>query len=330
MNFKKIGLCILLFLIVGELLVRVDQKVGFLEGNRVVKVATALTITPEYEMLKSDSLDLSDSTFRVMVLGDSYIHGSGIEFKDNFSQQLKLLLQNHNSNFSKIYVLDLSKPSSNTFDNNQAYAQFVDKFKPNVVVLGYNNNDTEGYLNKEKKEINIDSFANVKLVDENESATKKFFNVIYTSESVHYLMTNFNTLLKSYGIVLANSEFSQKLKAYTEDQQSWKQSKVILNEFIGDVKKRDIQFVVLKFPEINLIDYPNLFTESDKVVKNFFTQYQSLIYVDGGEILKDKSSKDYMLSKYDGHMNEKAHHKLAESVFTEIKKNNDAKGWFKK
>src|SRR5438045_2449469 len=136
MKFKKIGLCILLFMIIGEVMVRFDEKFNLLEDSKVVKVPTDLNITPEYTLLKKNGIDTAGNNLRIMVLGDSYIHGAGIEFKDNFTQQLKGMLKNSNSKFDSIYVLDLSKPSSNSFDNEQAYAQFEKQYKPNIVILG--------------------------------------------------------------------------------------------------------------------------------------------------------------------------------------------------
>ena len=83
-----------------------------------------------------------------MVLGDSYIHGGGIEFENNFSQQLKKMFSNETLGFDKVWVLDVSKSSANNLDNNMIYFQFVEKFKPDIVILGYNYNDIEGDLDK--------------------------------------------------------------------------------------------------------------------------------------------------------------------------------------
>jgi hypothetical protein len=322
MWYKKIIFSAILFMLIGELFIRFDEEFKLLEDNRVVKVATSLAITPEYNLIKDNAINLNGNNLRVMVLGDSYIHGAGIEFKDNFSQQLKVLLKNSNSKFDDIYVLDLSKPSCNTFDNSQTYFQFADKFKPNVVILGYNYNDIDGNLDKQMTAKGIDSFATANFTskdNQSQSFAKKVYDIIYQSSFVHYVMTNLNTQLKSYGIVLPNSEFSVKMNAYPGNDKNWIQSKKILQEFIEETKNSNTKLIVLKFPEINLIEYPQLFTKADTVIKGFFTSFPSVNYINGSDIFKGESSKDYILSKYDGHPNEKAHKKLATNIFSILK-----------
>lgn len=333
MTFKKTALAILLFMIIGEIMIRFDEAFKFLEDNKVVKVATDLNITPEYNLLKKNAINTAGNNFRIMVLGDSYIHGAGIEFKDNFSQQLKEMLKKSNSKFDSIYVLDLSKPSSNTFDNEQAYAQFADKYKPNVVILGYNYNDIDGNLDKQKLQGGIDSFAKADFTakdNQSQSFAKKVYDVIYQSRFVHLVLTNFNSELKTYGIVFPGSEFAVKMNTYPENRESWVKSKLILKDLIDETSAKNTQLIVLKFPEINLIEYSGLFTKADKVIKDFFTAFPSVNYVDGAEIFKGEKSKSYILSKYDGHPNEKAHQKLASSIYELIKKNTADKGWFNK
>ncbi len=92
---------------------RLDERFQFLAATRVVKIKTSVEDTPEFELVKNNGINVNGNNFRVMVLGDSYIHGGGVNFKDNFSQQLKILLQKANNKFESIYVLDISKPSSN-------------------------------------------------------------------------------------------------------------------------------------------------------------------------------------------------------------------------
>ena len=105
---KKILFLIFLFVLVGEMMVRFDEEFKLLESTQVVKISTDLTITPEFTLLKKSAINLNGNNLRVMVLGDSFIHGGGIEFKDNFSQQLKKLLQQSNRHYDDIYVLDSS------------------------------------------------------------------------------------------------------------------------------------------------------------------------------------------------------------------------------
>ncbi|MBC7536774.1 MAG: SGNH/GDSL hydrolase family protein [Ferruginibacter sp.] len=319
--FKKIIFSILIFVVAGELLIRFDEAFEFMSESRVVKIETSLKITPEYDMVKNNSINVEGNNFRLMVLGDSYIHGGGIEFKDNFSQQLKILLNKANSKFDEVYVLDVSKPSSNNFDNSQTYFQFVDKFKPNVVVLGYNYNDVMGELDKERTLAGIDSFSDIKASSaEKESFIKKVYNIVYQSRFVFYVLHNLHDELKAHGYIVPNSSFDLNLKSYYLNRANWIKSQALLQELIADTEKKNIQLMVLKFPEINLLEYPGIFTKADTSINNFFARNPSVDYIDGTALFNGEKSKDNILSRYDGHPNEKAHKKMAREVFNEIKK----------
>jgi hypothetical protein len=330
---KKIFFIIIIFLVSGELLMRLDERFQFLSATHIVKIKTSVEETPEFDMVKKNALNVNGNSFRVMVLGDSYIHGGGINFKDAFSQQLKGMLQKANSRFTDIYMLDISKPSSNSFDNVQAYFEFAEKFKPNVVILGYNYNDVEGNLDQQiaANTNTVDSFSNGKVSsNENRSFIKKIYDVVYNAKVIKYVMHNIHDELKARGHIIPNSVFDITLKAYSQNKPSWQKSQVLLQQMIDDCKKRNSLFIALKYTEINLLEYPSIFNQADSSIHSFFAASPAVDYMNVGDAFKGEKSKDYILSKYDGHPNEKAHIKIAQFVFDEIKKQTAAEGDFNK
>lgn len=321
---KKIFIYLSIFIIVGELMIRFDESFALLEKRRTVKIATDIEISHEYKLLKNNNFTFSENDLRIMVIGDSYIHGGGIDFEDNFSQQLKKMLNTEKLNFDQIWVLDVSKPSSNNLDNTTTYFQFANKFRPNIVILGYNINDINGNLDKKLK-------ATTDLVDfkktqvsskQSQTLTKKIYKFIYNSSLVHYILYNTHRKLNTYGIIVPNSNFDVVLKSYYQNRENWQKSKVLLKEMISDTMKNNIQLIVYKFPEIHLLDYPQLFSKSNNSIQSYFDNYPSVIYVNGSDIFKGENSKEYILSKYNGHPNEKAHYKMAKDVFSIINEQN--------
>jgi len=326
---KKILLIVIIFLVSGELLMRLDEHFQFLAATRIVKIKTSVEETPEFDLVKNNGINTSGNNFRVMVLGDSYVHGGGISFKNAFSQQLKILLQKSNSKFDNIYVLDISKPSSNNLDNVEAYFQFAEKFKPDMVILGYNYNDVEGKLDRDSIQHSIDSFSKRKTSsNQNSRFIKKIYDVIYKSKVVEYVLHNMHDEMKAHGYIIPNSAFDLTLKSYSQDKENWKKSKVLLQELIDDCKKRNSLLIALKFTEINLLEYPTLFKQTDSCLHSFFAASPSVDYIDVSDILKGQRAKDNILSKYDGHPNEKAHKKIAQGVFNEIKRVTASKAAF--
>jgi hypothetical protein len=240
-------------------------------------------------------------------------------------------LQKANTKYDSIYVLDISKPSSNNFDNVQAYIDFAEKFKPNIVVLGYNYNDVEGSLDQKITQTAVDSFATKKVSsNQNKRWIKKVYDLLYQSKVVEYVLHNVHDEMKAHGHIMPNSAFDLTLKSYYENKPNWIKSKELLQQLIDDCKKNNSQLVVLKFTEINLLDYTGLFNKTDNSIKTFFDANPSVDYFNVSEIFKGEKSKDYILSKYDGHPNEKAHTRIAKAVFEEIKKLAAPQGGFGK
>jgi len=320
---KRIAFYIVVFIVIGELMIRFDQSFTLLEDNRIVKISSDIELTPEFKLLNSGNFPKSKKDLRIMVIGDSYIHGGGIEFESNFSQQLKKMLQAEKLNFDNIWVLDISKSNSNNFDNNQSYFQFVNSFNPNIVILGYNLNDIDGELDKQKVEVtDIENFKETKTSGHKPKSTiRKIYKAIYESQFVRFSFKKTHSFIKTFGIVLPNSRFDITMKNYYQNRESWKKSKTLLKEVIDHSNKDNIQLIVYKFPEVNLLEYPQLFSKANESIKSYFESFPSLIYVNGREVLKGEKSQDYMLSKYDGHPNEKAHEKMADHVYRIIKQN---------
>ena len=309
---KKIIFVLIIFLVTGELLMRLDEYFKFFDDTRVVKIAKEIVITPEYRMMNENKIDLKGNNLRVMVLGDSYVAGGGLTAKDKFSEQLKLILNNNNKKYDAVYVLDVSKPSNNTLDNRQTYFEFVNKFKPQYVIIGYNLNDIDGNL--DKSIIRIDSgktAADMTNTYVKQTILQKITYFYKQSKVIDYVLHTLHNEMKIHGYIFPNSVLDVTIKNYVENRKSWQQSKQLLQEVSADVKEKDIQLIFLKFPEIYLLEYPQIFAKTENVIRDFYKQSPWVIFINGNDILKGEKSKDYILSKYDGHPNEKAHNKMA-------------------
>jgi hypothetical protein len=132
------------------------------------------------------------------------------------------------------------------------------------------------------------------------------------------MLYNSHNYLKSFGLIIPNSEFDLILNDYILNTSPWIRSKLLLSEINADVIKRNSHLIVLKFPEMNLIGYPKIFYQPDKVIKSFYDNFPSISYINCLDYFKGKSSNDYILSKYDGHPNERAHQLVALNVFNLI------------
>ena len=311
---KRIVTFAIIFVVIGEIFIRLDMLIKPLEGNKIVKITTKLEETREYNLVKTHNVDFSKDVLRIMVLGDSYIHGGGIKFKDNVSQKLKsMLIKEKSFQYKEVLVLDVSRSSSNSLDNNLTYFSFIDQFKPQIVILGYNINDTEGNLNKLMDEMPSDSKEK-----DRQFSVSKIYKIAYKSEFIRFWLHGAHNKLKANGFVIPQTSFDLNLKNYYQDRAAWRQSKVLLKEMIEHSCANNIKLIVYKFPEMNLINHMHLFDEADQAIETFFSGFPSLVFIDGNKDFANEPSSEYVLSKYDGHPNEKAHEKVAMVLFEKL------------
>ena len=271
MKIKHIILGLIGFVLIGELILRLDQSVGpFMQDDHVF-LSKKLTETPELKMANSNTVPLNDSTFRVMVLGDSYINGWGTDENSKFSNVLRAnLTKSASKKYKQFLVLDISKPGNNSLDNYNEYHEYYKSFKPQVVILPYNINDVEDNLDELKV---IDTTQRVEPTHHINKPNfgKKLYDIIYQIHIVQYILHNFHIYLKGLGIVIPKSELDIQLKSYTQNKENWIKSKHILSKMQQEILAKNEQLVVILMPEYNLINNLSAFNPTYNIIGQYFT-----------------------------------------------------------
>lgn len=326
-SLLKLLLIVIIFLLVGELITRVDGVFKpFDTQAKTVKIKPDIKQTEEYKLINTNTFEIRENDFRMMTLGDSFIHGGGINFEDNTSQQLKLLVKEKQDNCGSSYMLDLSRPGNNTLDNYNTFIQFYETFKPHVVILGYTLRDVLGPMDKTKvktlsKAANDDDIQIV----EKQTVDKGIYKIINplrrNSYLFRYLNNSIQRALKIRGIVvphLGSFHFATN-GAYSDKNNNWIKSKELLKE-IGDKCSLDGGiFISYYFPEFNVLEHDHLFKNVNPKINSFFESESNIIYFNGLESdFNNSKSDDYFISRYDAHPNEKAHKIIATTIFETI------------
>jgi hypothetical protein len=308
---------ILIFFIAGELLFRFDKATNFFGQSDIVKIKTTLNQSTELNLLNDNKISLSDSILRIMILGDSYIYGGGIDSSKKFSNRLKYLFDSSKGDktHKNIIILDVSRPSNNTLDNYNTYFTFAKKFKPQIIILGYNINDVEGDLDNKQVSISGKSAILPKKARRNEGTVDKIYNFIFNSVLLKVSLVNINSYLKSHGIIVPNTEFDIELKYYLDNKPQWVKSKALFDDMSADADRNNSIFIVFLMPEMNLLEYPGIFNSADAVLKQYFNTKKNVKFIDGRSVFAGQKTKDLILSRYDGHPNERAHEYLAEYFY---------------
>ena len=143
------------------------------------------------------------------------------------------------------------------------------------------------------------------------------FNVIYRSSGVTCILASVHRELKQAGVIIPGSRFDSIRKAY-DDSPAWQRVTEILEEMDGDCAARGAEFIVLKFPEMNLLEAGRLFRGYDRAFEAFAAGHPRVHYVDGTRLFEGEASRDFVLHKYDGHPNAAAHGRIAERLARQI------------
>jgi hypothetical protein len=322
------GIC---FIIAGEVLIRVTDSFHVMEGNRISKIEAAIETTDELDMLKAKKVDLSDSSLRILVLGDSYIHGGGISPEEKISKQLKKIIASQNKKYKNVYVLDVSRPDSNNLDNVTTYFTYKDEFKPQIVLLGYHFNDINGNLDEKVVTAAGDpeTPAPVPAGSQGQMAIQKITNFLYNSAILDYTLPKVQNYALSMGYVIPKSRLANTIKYYKTNHSTWQKSKEYMTRMIRDVESNNSKLIVYHFAYTNLIAYPEIFEGAAKEIEDFFaTSSSEVIYISGINHFKGRKPEDYFIYKHDGHPNALAHalisQKINESILTATSYNTES------
>jgi len=288
MKKRYFSVFVLIFLLIGEVLVRIDQSFDVL--NEKPKVAIAFQESVLKKQLDTNVFTLREDQIRIMVLGDSFFFGAGIDPKFKVSNVLKEKLESFFN--QEVLVLDLSRPSNNTLDNYNFFRHYSEIFKPNYVILGYNFNDILGDLTLEKSQLKLEN-------------------------KTRFLSKKIQKELKLRGYVLPFGEFySLTHSFYAENGKRWQESAKIFDSMIAQCQKNNINFLIYNLPEFNLLKNKDLFVNVNSTLNGYFKDKEDIIFINDISDFKDEDN--YMISKYDGHPNKKAHEVISKRIVKEL------------
>ncbi len=326
---KKLNLLIFItiFFLTGEILIRIDKNYDLL-NNAPQIIAIEMEQSQEKQDIDNGKFQINPQQFRVIVIGDSYIYGGGIDPQKKFSKILQANYINDKQTDKELVVLDISQPNNNTLDNYNYFKHYNNFFKPHAVIWTYNYEDILGDLEFKKNSSVVSNTISsqtlkypkqtIKKISTLKSFTKKLYKL---SELLSYISVQIQKELKINGIVLPVGDFYYLThKAYNKESFNWKLSKEIFVDVLVSCQENNTYFIVYKLPEFNLLKKNSLFSKIDCSLINFFSNNPYINYLDGYNDFMGVNNEMYMLSKYDGHPNEKAHKKIADIINKELAK----------
>lgn len=317
MKALKIILYACLFFLIGEILVRIDRKFDLL-NNAPQKIAVEIEESDLLKSVQEGGFISNSSQFRILVIGDSYIHGGGINSSEKFSKQLSTLLNAPGSPLCNYVVLDVSVPRNNTLDNYNSFDYFYKNFDPQLVFWAYNYNDILGKLKKDVASLTNEQETTgpPKQTNKKRTGISGIIKTVYAySRLALYLSEGAQKELKTAGIITPGGDFHNLTKkAYLPTSKKWLESQQILTEVAQVCQSDKTDLILYKMPEFNLMHKPALFSLPDNALLNYADSMGNMTYIDGSDEFEELDPDELRISKYDGHPNAKAHKFIADRI----------------
>jgi len=101
------------------------------------------------------SIEKSNNTFRIIVLGDSHTFGEGVELNDTYSKKLEKMLNDRSKDVS-YEVLNFGVGGYNMLEKVEFFKEKGLKFNPNLIIIQFNSDDIVNWteLSKLHEEVN--------------------------------------------------------------------------------------------------------------------------------------------------------------------------------
>jgi hypothetical protein len=321
MSIKNAIIFALIFFTIGELVIRFDKATMLFGGTRTQIVENTFGYLLDTDGDSTVQAQSDTTGLRVMVLGDSHLHGVGIRPQAAFSRQLRQILDERTPPGSgPARVLDLTIPGANTYINMLNFRTYFSEFKPHVVILNYNHNDVYG---RQSGDIPRDASAQLSheaigIVEDPQAAavpfTKSLKTILYKSALLGYVSIKLNNELKLAGFAIPGTEFHHLLaQSHDEGFGAWSVSRGHLHHMIDSSKEHGARFIAYLMPQLAMLENYEAYDYLDKMIEEFFLDSGSE-FVQGVEPFLPADGQSYSISRYDGHPSERAHIMMAQQM----------------
>ena len=130
----------ILFIGTGEFLIKLDIKYNLAYWNNYLPPELHSKVLDASNFYKSN-FKLNENQNRIMIIGDSYIEGIGIDKPFRFKSQLNDLLKKDTNSNKEHVILSLSKPGNNSIDKYLSFLEYYTIYQPHIIVWFHTIND---------------------------------------------------------------------------------------------------------------------------------------------------------------------------------------------
>lgn len=314
---------------------------GLTPGYQAVMVqkefCNRISINPEGFRDDSYSLSKPQNTFRILMLGDSFQFGWGVEKPEIYSEIAEAKL---NGIFEKkIEILSMGVPAVGTVHELKLLKEKGLAYRPDLVVLAYmvgnDLNDNINYKEYEDKEDSIESFPSAfsDVVNSMKSALKANTH-IYWWVRQKTLYNPVMRLLFDRLNVLKMEPLVEYLQMNRSDnyQEGWNKTNTLILEAKDIAKKNGAGFLLVLIPsriQVNHQEWDSVLhlynwdknafdTEKPNSILIDFAESNGIDYLDLLPYFRQESQTQRLYYIYDGHWNKEGHALASEYLLNYI------------
>lgn len=244
---------------------------------------------------------------RIVVLGDSYTFGVGVEFPETFSKRLETQLNGTGETYD---VINFGVSGYNTVLELATFREVAAAFQPDLVIVAYVLNDAErqGKFDDERTDVrdirSLLTFIHLDLKDK---------SMLYG-----YLSPKVGALFQLFGGRYAVGIINQIIHSYDESSLGWIESQRALLGIMTEARKINADVLVIVFPMmVDFGTYP-LEPAHERIVQ--FCKDQGVEVLDLLPRFRHEEVSEYTVF-LDGHPNSQAHKIFAEEIFHHMSAN---------
>jgi lysophospholipase L1-like esterase len=244
---------------------------------------------------------------RIIILGDSMSFGHGIkETKNTWPAQLETKLKEQNPN---VEVINTAWPGEDTETELLIYKRKAKQLNPDIVIIGYFLNDAETDESLKAREEHHKQFQSSSYIGNIFHAVfGKFFlenSYLYNMIIIFYDSLKQQTFEDSY-INQVTTTYNGNLSLHQQQ----------ITNLIQEIRDSNAVPIVVTIPFFyNFEEYP--FMNAHNFVENAAFE-NNAAYIDLLDNFKNKDASEYVIGKYDNHVNEEGSKIIADQIATFI------------
>lgn len=239
-----------------------------------------------------------DNTYRILVLGDSYVYGQMVPSEKFFTRQLENLLNKHFD--QNIEVISMGLMGWNTVEQLEALQTHGLKFKPDLVIIGFVLNDLQIKNNPNKLEAQDPEKPILPFKKLDSHLDKKSYFYSFTKYQ-------YNRVLEKYDFKVSYDLWQRRLYQNNRAINQFTQAIIDINSLSQSIGAQVL------FADLNLLLPESDWRQEKTLVLNLVDNL-GLSILDLGSFLSDYSHQEITISKSDGHPNILGHQIYAQAL----------------